>query len=335
MMPVPSPLVLTPAWQARRLLVVPGLHAGRLSREHGYRTVSSETAGPLVDKFLRRNPAAARAYLARLQLFNLPLSGFDEDTVRALFQRLLRARRLVLLSGHDQAPGSPDDETATRRRLLRDIRSQARARWSHNGRQYMLAADAEIGAFLARGDDEVVRRDDAVAILDRLAEQAPADVAALLRQARDGLTRDWRPPFLPNGFVLLRSRVQTRTPSSPRPAPAKPAVRAGGQRSDDPAIEAPLVDERLDQVTQAQTLVQAARLGVPFCEECARPRHRAVAVEGQATSRTSSAPSATGAAPPRTHDGREIDQASQAATLVEAARSGVAFCEECAARRST
>jgi hypothetical protein len=75
-------------------------------------------------------------------------------------------------------------------------------------------------------------------------------------------------------------------------------------------VEEPLRDD-LDQVAMAEVLREAAKEGVPFCEECEKAKRKRQ---------------------PPPDDVARLDQAEQAATLTRAAQMGTPFCEECARR---
>jgi hypothetical protein len=74
--------------------------------------------------------------------------------------------------------------------------------------------------------------------------------------------------------------------------------------------EAP-VDDRLDVEAQVAAMKNAARKGVPFCEECEKARLAAAAAKPA----------------PDPYAGTDV--AAQAAVLKEAAQGGAPFCEEC------
>lgn len=80
-----------------------------------------------------------------------------------------------------------------------------------------------------------------------------------------------------------------------------------------------------DGSAQARTLVQAAVVGAPFCEECARAAEEQAKAQARAKEREAAEISSPAAVP-----SRGVDPAAQAATLRRAAVDGEPFCEECA-----
>jgi hypothetical protein len=93
---------------------------------------------------------------------------------------------------------------AEQRRLVRAIASGGRL--AHAGRRYKLLADVDLARLRDRDDYEVVGRERAREILSALAAEASVEASrgGLLVEAREKLTRDWRPPLgQPDGLVLL------------------------------------------------------------------------------------------------------------------------------------
>ena len=125
--------------------------------------------------------------------------------------------------------------------------------------------------------------------------------------------------------VWVRHRVPTQLKPdgapSPPPAPPAPPPIIQALQSALPALPAEIS-------AQAQTLLDAAQNGIPFCEECAR------AVEGLLGVRVP--PDASPAPPPIVQAARSAlpelpaEISTQAQVLLDSARSGVPFCEECA-----
>jgi hypothetical protein len=72
-----------------------------------------------------------------------------------------------------------------------------------------------------RNSYEVAGRDEALRVLDGLAKESgtQGDLAALLGEASLKLTTDWRPPFRPDGLILLR-RILVRAESVMNDEPA-------------------------------------------------------------------------------------------------------------------
>jgi hypothetical protein len=123
---------------------------------------------------------------------------------------------LVLLregAGAGQGAARP---TAEQRQLIAKIEAQTRNRLSYLGRQYKLVADVDLSKTPQRDSYEVVRREDALQVLDGLANQVGSgpDLPPLLAKAREKLTADWRPPFSPDGLILLR-RIKSLAAAKP------------------------------------------------------------------------------------------------------------------------
>ena len=90
----------------------------------------------------------------------------------------------------------------------------------------------------------------------------------------------------------------------------------------DPAME------NLDAHMMAELMKEAARLGIPFCEKCARAKLQ------QARSQAAPAPSpakrqTAPPAPPQDPVMQDIDAAAMAQAMRDAARAGTPFCEKC------
>ncbi len=115
-------------------------------------------------------------------------------------------------------------------------------------------------------------------------------------------------------LVRIRHRVPTalKPDTSPPPPPLPPA----------PVIVQPtrtaLPEAPPDVSPQARTLMDAARNGVPFCEECARAAAGLLGVVQPARAVQTALPALP------------AEVSAQAQVLMDAAKSGAPFCEECA-----
>ena len=88
----------------------------------------------------------------------------------------------------------------------------------------------------------------------------------------------------------------------------------------DPAME------NLDARMMAELMKEAARLGIPFCEKCARGKlqqARSQAVPAPTRAKPQTAP------PPQDLEMHDIAAAAMAQAMKEAARLGIPFCEKC------
>jgi len=110
----------------------------------------------------------------------------------------------------------------------------------------------------------------------------------------------------------------------PVPLPALPAPASSPRAAPAPAPAAPVETTfapNLDVAAQVAVLLQAARDGVPFCEECERAKRERAAPP--------SAPAALAEAPMTRNPEVDAQVAAQVAVLLQAAQDGAPFCEEC------
>jgi hypothetical protein len=133
----------------------------------------------------------------------------------------------------------------------------------------LILVDFHLRRMPNRDSYEVVSRKDALVIFEGLARLAAPGLASLLAEAHERLALDWRPPFSPDGLILLKAIVQRRYVEMPadasgwRPSTPRKSVF-------DPSVSPEAEHVEVDQVRQAATFIQASRDGTPFCEECAR-----------------------------------------------------------------
>ena len=113
-------------------------------------------------------------------------------------------------------------------------------------------------------------------------------------------------------LVRIRHRVPTalKPDTSPPPPPSAPAIVQ--------PMRTALPEAPPDISAQAQTLMDAARNGIPFCEECARAAAGLLGVVQPAQAVQTALPALP------------AEVSAQARTLMDAAKSGAPFCEECA-----
>ena len=166
-----------------------------------------------------------RDFVSGARLTGFSLSSFEDGAVLALLKGAIRNRDLVVLrecAGAGKVPARP---TAELRRLIAKIEARTRNWLSYLGRQYRLVADVDLSRTPQRDSYEVVRHEDAIQVLDGVAAQkGPSpDLPQLLARAREKLTADWRPPFSPDGLILLR-RISSRAAArSDTDAPITPS----------------------------------------------------------------------------------------------------------------
>ncbi len=212
-------LVLTPPWQEEQLILTNVTVGIGLCRGGGYEAVPAWHAGPHLDGMARRGLPRIRTFIKRARLSSFPLSAIPDEKLLALLRGGLKSGSLVVLreGGLAEAVG----DLAKQRRLIRDIERLLRGRLSHNGRQYRLIADQDLNRLPDRDYYEVVRRDEALQILAGIAERAAPggpQLGALLMSAQAKLTKDWRPPMVPDGLVLLRRIVVVGSHTDMAPA---------------------------------------------------------------------------------------------------------------------
>jgi N-acetylmuramoyl-L-alanine amidase len=125
----------------------------------------------------------------------------------------IKTGALVALRKGDKA-GKPVDATTEQRSLVRNIDKQTRGRLNFSGRSYKLVADVDLAGVPGRNSYEVAGHDEARRVLEGLAKQAgtTGHLGTLLVQASAKLTPDWRPPFQPDGLILLRRIRQSSAP---------------------------------------------------------------------------------------------------------------------------
>ncbi len=101
---------------------------------------------------------------------------------------------------------------------------------------------------------------------------------------------------------------------------SNPATRPVVRRAEAPPPPAPVEDEtfaaQVDTSAMVRDLIEAAKLGLAFCEECEREKPA-----------KSTGPAPVTTAPPEFPPTLDADAAVRA--LIEAAKAGVPFCEEC------
>jgi hypothetical protein len=155
-----------------------------------------------------------RVFLGQAHLPGLFLPNTKGSQLIPIVARAIEVGELIALRKGDKA-GKTRDETAEQRRLVREIEKQTRGRLNFSGRSYKLVADVDLAGIPGRSSYEVVGLDEALRVLDGLAKQSgtAGDLSALLAQASAKLTADWRPPFHPDGLILLR-RIEARAAST-------------------------------------------------------------------------------------------------------------------------
>jgi len=203
--------------------LVRAVDAIRLCREGGYEALDSGKAIWALERVLRGIVREARGFVSRARLTSFPLSAMDDSDIVKLLANQLKGRNLIALQEVEPsaASGKAATKTAKLRRLVREIESKTRGRLSFSGRTYRLVVDVSLAKLPGRDSYQVARQDEARQVLDGLAEQpgTPSNVRPLLGEAREALSKDWRPPLQPDGLVLLR-KIITMQASAPDAGPA-------------------------------------------------------------------------------------------------------------------
>ena len=202
-------LSLTPLWQRDAQIVLADfIEANRLRREEGCEALPVSEALGRFESMERRPSWQIRHFVAEARLPRLFLRDVDDRQLLDIIRQAIRAGNLIGLRKGDGAADAPS-ETVERRRLVRKIEQQTRGRMGYAGRQYKLVVDLDLAGTPGRDSYEVVSHNVALRVLGGLAKQSgPAgDLAGLLGQASAKLTPDWRPPFQPDGLILLRRSI--------------------------------------------------------------------------------------------------------------------------------
>jgi len=197
-----------------QVFLVLSIKALHLRIEDGYQELEPGKALSLFDGLDRMARSDVRHFVAETRLSSFPLYRMDDQEVFALVRECIRDGRLVAVqkgSAKVQAPSA----AAEQRHLVRAIEASTRGRLNHRGRRYKLVVDVGLAQVPGRDEYVVLSRDSAQQILTEMASDpsTPADLAPLLAQAHDKLTKDWRPPMRPDGLVMLLKDITPRTVS--------------------------------------------------------------------------------------------------------------------------
>jgi hypothetical protein len=220
-------LLLTSGGQEHeRVALVSGRRAIRLRTEGGYELLPLSQSLRLFDGgSWHQRPWEFRRFVSHCRIGGTALRDLRDWEILRIVRQAIQGRELigVRLGGLQ----TKEDRTAAEwRRWIRDIETQTRGRLTANGRHYRLVVDADLARVPNRNDYEVVGHDDAVGVLASLARQIGTsnDLAKSFAQASSALAHDWRPPFSPDGLVLLRKLLKlaaTSTETGPAATPSQ------------------------------------------------------------------------------------------------------------------
>lgn len=204
-------LPLTPRWHEDRVWLVRATDAlGLCHAGGGFRALPRHQAELYLAAIGPASRPALRDFISRTRLSSFPLCQVDDCRLVELLTRLIAGADLVLVQ--ECAAEVKSSASATQRRLVREIRAKLRQPLSHEGRQYRLVADVDLGRMAGRDVYEVSNHKEATLVLDVVSKRSEPALALLLEQARGLLAPDWRAPFAPDGLVLLRKAVAVVAP---------------------------------------------------------------------------------------------------------------------------
>jgi hypothetical protein len=167
----------------------------------------------------RPSPASAwklRQFAASPAVLGIGVSALTDQRLLLLLRGRVRGGDVVGVRPSDGSLAGKGDGSLEAKRLVRSIEEAAPMGLTHAGRRYRLVVGAELAKTPERDRYQVVVRDEARGILESMAKQpaAAGKLKGLLPKATERLARDWRPPFQPEGLVLLR-RIPAQV-SAPR-----------------------------------------------------------------------------------------------------------------------
>lgn len=199
-----------PSGRAPRVVLASPLSAMRLRDEEGYEALSPrEGLWHFDGSTPAPSPWELRRFVATARISGISLPDLEDWQVLRLVRQAISCSDLLVMRPADERP-RPTDATADMRKLIRQIENRSRGRLAYAGRHHKLVGDVDLPHLPGRDDYEVVGRDEAARVLAAMAHLSPeGELPDLLRQASHKLSPDWRPPFRPDGLVLLR-RIPVR-----------------------------------------------------------------------------------------------------------------------------
>jgi len=246
-------LVLPAAWADEPCILVRATDAIRMCRDGGFEKASPAEANALVGGLDHRRAGSVRAFVAQSRLACAPLVSIRDEQLLALLRAWVKNQELVVLRPSGMVAGGEGKALLEQRKLVREIESQVRGGLVADGRHYKLVAGEDLRKLPDRDRYEVARQADALRVLDTVAKQlgdgGGQGVSSLVARVRDQLTRDWRPPALPDGLVLLR-RIAVLAAQKQVEAPAF-SPSALKKLRDEGWIEIVFVDAGMEPIADA------------------------------------------------------------------------------------
>lgn len=189
------------------VVLVHAVDALKLCGNGGGRALSRGETVALVGALGPRQWWTVRAFVARLGVRGVDLTRMRDGELGGWLVRQVSAGQLVAVRTNDAPSDAGGDKALIElRKLVRQIETQLQGKLVADGRRHKLVAGEDLTKLADRDSYHIVSQAEARAVLDRVAGSAGGSgvLPGLLATARGKLSRDWRPPFEPDGLVLLR-----------------------------------------------------------------------------------------------------------------------------------
>lgn len=221
-----SPISLFGAGE-KQIFLSTRLDALVLCRGGEYESASALDTISEFDRPYRHCTLELREFAASPGVLAMGTSSLSDDRLMLLLRERIRSGDVVGVRRKGRAADDKDDEVVTARRLARSIEAAAPKGLTNAGRRYKLVVGIDLAKTAERDSYQVVGHAEARSILGAIAKDAAGTgkVKDLLPEAMDRLSRDWRPPFQPNGLVLLRRMVALMPVARPEPPITPSALR--------------------------------------------------------------------------------------------------------------
>jgi hypothetical protein len=242
-------LHLTPPHAEQPIVLVHAVDALKLCHGGAGIALARGETDLIVASLGMRQLPAARSFLSRLGLRGVDLTRLRDDQVREWLRRQVASAQLVAVrvGAVDTGGSKPLLEL---RKVVRQIEALLQGKLVAQGRQHKLVAGDDLNKLVDRNRYHVVGQADARAVLASVARQSGVGgvLPELLAKAGDKLSRDWRPPFSPDGLVLLRQIPVLAAHKSVTEAVSPSAIR---KLLDEGWVEIVLVDAGMEPVPDA------------------------------------------------------------------------------------